>query len=29
LAELMRDGALDALFQKTVQAAYKRTAELK
>jgi pyrroline-5-carboxylate reductase len=29
LAELMRDGALDALFQKTVQAACKRAAELK
>lgn len=29
LAELMRGGALDALFQKTVQAACKRAAELK
>jgi pyrroline-5-carboxylate reductase len=29
LAELMRDGALDVLFQKTVQAACNRAAELK
>ncbi len=29
LAELMRDGALDALFQKTVQAGCNRAAELK
>jgi len=29
LAELMRDGKLDALFQNTVQAAYSRAAELK
>lgn len=29
LAELMRDGSLEALFQNTVQAAYSRAAELK